>query len=288
MAALALVYKADMTDGQDKSSEELAAETGRPKSLIVLRAPDSAATSSDDELIARLALGDTESLEILYKRHTSTLLGVAGAVLRDRALAEDVVHDVFVALGERVQSYRPERGSVPAWLATITRNLAIDRARRHARTSSTTIEVALRCVADETRSPEMSAEWTMTHPRIARAIDRLTADQRRTLEVMFFDGLSFAEVAEAEGTPIGTVKSRAARAIAALRDELRDDRPRRRRRPRKLGEAITSSERAPAVVPTRSTIPPVSDVYVADEAGADEADEEPVPNTPRVAYLHGT
>jgi RNA polymerase sigma-70 factor (ECF subfamily) len=282
-----LAYMTETAD-EGLSLQEMPVDSERPKSLIVLKGPD-AGSCSDDELIARLMLGDAEALEILYRRHATAMISVAASVLRDRSSSEDVVHDVFVLLGERVQSYRPDRGTVAAWLSTITRNLAIDRARRQARTSSTTIETALRSVADETRSPEMSAEWTMTHPRIARAIERLTADQRRTLEVMFFDGLSFAEVAEAEGTPIGTVKSRAARAIAALRDELRDDRPRHRRRARRTGgqtpisHAPESAQEPPPQAATSarapSTIPPVSDVYVTDVAI--DAD----PYTPRVAYL---
>src|SRR4051794_2975511 len=86
-------------------------------------------TSTDMELLAKIAGGDPSAIGELYDRHISTLFPIALRILRERAEAEDVIHDSFVAVNERASQYMPERGSVIAWLVTLVRNLSIDRTR---------------------------------------------------------------------------------------------------------------------------------------------------------------
>lgn len=176
-------------------------------------------TSTDAELLGRIARGDVEALGALYDRYQTTLFPVALRILRVRAEAEDVLHDAFVIVNERAAQYAPERGSVSAWLVTLVRNLCIDRARRRDRRGA----LADRYIAKEetvSATPESLAEEGSSRERVRRALAALPDAQRETLLVAFWEGLSYPEIAEREGVPLGTVKSRAARAMAALREAL--------------------------------------------------------------------
>src|SRR5690242_16252718 len=87
----------------------------------------------DVELLRRVAEGDAAAVGALYDRYAATLLPLALRILRNRAEAEDVLHDAFVAVSDRAGQYAAERGSVIAWLVTLVRNLSIDRTRRRDR-----------------------------------------------------------------------------------------------------------------------------------------------------------
>jgi RNA polymerase sigma-70 factor (ECF subfamily) len=173
----------------------------------------------DQELLARIARGDAEALGALYDEYSKLLFPIALRIMRVRAEAEDVLHDAFVVVSERAAQYAPNRGSVPSWLVTLVRNLAIDRARRRDRRG-----VLLRregaLSGSETRTPEALVEESTERARVRRALDALPEAQRETLLVAFFEGLSYPEIAERDGVPLGTIKSRAARAMAALREAL--------------------------------------------------------------------
>ena len=177
----------------------------------------------DASAMARILAGDEAALAVLYDRHAPFVLGVALKITRDQNEAEDVVHDAFVAIVERADQFRPERGSLIAWLVTTVRNLALDRARRRSRRAQI-LEEELRHEPTEPVSDPESLSW-LTHRRTAvlAALEGVPDEQRRTLEIAFFEGLSYPEIAQREGVPLGTVKSRAARALAALRAVLEGD-----------------------------------------------------------------
>jgi RNA polymerase sigma-70 factor (ECF subfamily) len=176
--------------------------------------------SADVELVRRVASGDVAAVGLLYDRYASTLLPVALRILRERAEAEDVLHDAFVAVSDRAGQYVPERGSVVAWLVTLVRNLSIDRTRRRDRRGTLARDVIAHEPAPSTRSPETQAADAAQREQVRRALASLPDVQRETLEIAFFEGLSYPEIAERENVPLGTIKSRAARAIASLREAL--------------------------------------------------------------------
>src|SRR5262245_30665699 len=89
--------------------------------------------AQDARAMLRICKGDDAGLLELYDRYASTALGLALRIVRDSSEAEDIVHDAFVAIVERSDQYRPERGSVASWLVTTVRNLALDRVRRRDR-----------------------------------------------------------------------------------------------------------------------------------------------------------
>jgi RNA polymerase sigma-70 factor (ECF subfamily) len=167
-----------------------------------------------------IASGETAALSALYDRYASTLFPLALRILRDPNEAEDVLHDAFVAINERAGQYAPERGPVVAWLVTTVRNLGIDRARRRQRRSAIAHDVLRHEPPPSGRDPERLTAEAAERAGIRRALASLPDAQRQTLEVAFFEGLSYPEIAARENVPVGTIKSRAARALAALRDAL--------------------------------------------------------------------
>jgi RNA polymerase sigma-70 factor (ECF subfamily) len=174
----------------------------------------------DAEAMRRIREGDEHAIGELYDRYSPVALGMALKIIREEGEAEDIVHDAFVAVVERADQYRPERGSVVAWLVTTVRNLALDRARRRIRRAQITDEELRHEPAEPIADPELLS-WLQAERRAVRkALDALSPAQRNTLEIAFFEGLSYPEIAERESVPLGTVKSRAARALAALRAVL--------------------------------------------------------------------
>ena len=177
-------------------------------------------TRADAELLGLIAGGDVRAVGDLYDRHSPTLFPIALRIVRDRAEAEDVLHDAFVAVNERANQYSAERGSVIAWLVTLVRNLSIDRTRRRERRGALARDVLPHEPPASVRDPERLTSDASEREKIRRALGTLPEAQRQTLEVAFFEGLSYPEIAARENVPLGTIKSRAARALAALREAL--------------------------------------------------------------------
>jgi len=172
--------------------------------------------------MTRVASGDQDAVAGLYDRYSHVLLPVALRILGSRADAEDVLHDAFVTLPDRARHYSADRGSVAAWLTILVRNLSLDRARRRGVRQALTREVAesTQPPAEWSRDPETAAHLASKSERVRRALQSLPDVQRATLLTAFFEGLSYPEIAARDGVSVGTVKSRAARALAALREAL--------------------------------------------------------------------
>jgi RNA polymerase sigma-70 factor (ECF subfamily) len=176
--------------------------------------------ASDAELLHRVAVGDGAAIGLLYDRYAGVLMGLATRILRDRTDAEDLLHDAFVIVSDRARQYDSARGSVASWLITLVRNLSIDRMRRRDRRGVLVREVLASEPAPVLTSPEELAGVAAERKTVLRALSSLPDVQRATLERAFFEGLSYSEIAEREGVPLGTVKSRAARALRALHEAL--------------------------------------------------------------------
>jgi RNA polymerase sigma-70 factor (ECF subfamily) len=137
---------------------------------------------------------------------------VALRVLRDPASAEDVLQEIFMQIWRNPDSFVATRGSLGGWLAVVSRNRSIDALRRRRPTESVD-EVAL-------ASPYNLSEEAERHSMIEKArsiIVQLPTEQRKTLEMAFFDGLTHSEIAEMTGDPLGTVKTRIRSALLSLR-----------------------------------------------------------------------
>lgn len=167
------------------------------------------------------ATGAVEPVGLLYDRYAAILLPIARRIAGSREEAEDVLHDLFVSLPERAKSYTTARGRVGAWLIIVVRNLALDRVRRRDRRTALQHENSE--PPPTPRSPESGADLSLRAPALHATVAGLPAVQREVLELAFFEGLAYGEIAERLKIPLGTVKTRVARAIAKLRDVIRDD-----------------------------------------------------------------
>jgi RNA polymerase sigma-70 factor (ECF subfamily) len=166
--------------------------------------------------MSAIAGGAVEAVGVLYDRHSSILFPIARRIAKGEA--EDVLHDVFVSLPDRAKSYTAARGNVAAWLIIVVRNLALDRVRRRGRHAEIEREVAE--PAPPAPSPEATADLSLRSTKLHAALAELTALERETLDAAFYEGLTYSEIAERQGVPLGTVKSRVARAFAELRKVL--------------------------------------------------------------------
>ncbi len=164
--------------------------------------------------------GDDAALAELYDRYATTALGMALKIVRDQSEAEDVVHDAFIAVVERADQFRPECGSLVSWLITMVRNLALDRSRRRVRRAQITEDELRHEPSPRGLDPEQISWAAREREAVRSAMTKLSASQRETLEIAFFEGLSYPEIAARENVALGTVKSRASRALAALRAAL--------------------------------------------------------------------
>jgi RNA polymerase sigma-70 factor, ECF subfamily len=179
-------------------------------------------TVADGQIMARVASGDRDAIAALYDRYAAVLLPVALRILGSRADAEDVLHDAFVTLADRARHYSADRGSVAAWLTILVRNLSLDRARRRVVRQTLAREAgeSTQPPSEWSRDPEVAAHLASKSERVRRALQSLPEVQRATLQTAFFEGLSYPEIAARDGVSLGTVKSRAARALATLRAAL--------------------------------------------------------------------
>jgi RNA polymerase sigma factor (sigma-70 family) len=168
----------------------------------------------DDGLAARFAAGDESALREAYDRYGRAVFHLATTTLSSRDDAEDVTQTTFVAAWLGRETYDPARGSLLGWLLGIARRKVVDR---------------LRALAREQRVAETVRHLPVTPPSAAgpdQVVDRLVmadelarlpTDQRRMLELAFYDDLTHQQIAQATGVPLGTVKSHIRRGMESLR-----------------------------------------------------------------------
>src|SRR5258706_4495887 len=167
-------------------------------------AADASTDDADDEvLVAAMAAGDHGALATLYERHSALLLGLALKIVRERREAEDLLHDVFLEAWRSAKDFDPRRGRVRTWLAIRMRSRALDL-QKSARVARNTGDGGLDLLVDESEgvSPD--------HRRVRSALAELGQDQRRVLELAYFEGLSCSEIAQRVAVPLRTVQSRVA------------------------------------------------------------------------------
>jgi RNA polymerase sigma-70 factor (ECF subfamily) len=167
----------------------------------------------DAELVAAIARGDRGALASLYDRHAGILLGLAMRIVRERREAEDLLHDVFLEVWRSAKDFDPKRGRVRTWLAIRMRSRALDH-QKSARVSRNAGDAGLDLLVDDAEhaSPD--------HARVRAALAALGPEQRRVLELAYFEGLSCTEIAARVSIPVGTVKSRIAAGLDRLRNGL--------------------------------------------------------------------
>jgi RNA polymerase sigma-70 factor (ECF subfamily) len=176
----------------------------------------SAEPIADADLMAALVRGERDALAALYDRHAGLLLALAVRILEDRSHAEELLHDVFLEAWHHARDFDPSRGTVRAWLVTRTRSRALDQRGARARQARLAEQAARESgeVAGSEAAPPLDAA------RLRGQIVRLPSELVAVLELAYFEGLSSTEIAQALDVPVGTVKSRVARALAVLREQM--------------------------------------------------------------------
>jgi RNA polymerase sigma factor (sigma-70 family) len=171
---------------------------------------------SDETLLAGLGSGDPDAAAAFVRRFQSRVYGLALTMLHDPGLAEDVAQETFVRAWRSAGTYDARRGRVPTWLLTIARNVALDRARLRSATPLEPDAIVARLDAPE---PQAGLDLP-DRERLRTALAALPDDQRRALVLAAYGGRTAREIAQLDGLPLGTVKTRIRAAMTKLRATL--------------------------------------------------------------------
>ncbi|RRV09326.1 sigma-70 family RNA polymerase sigma factor [Pseudomonas sp. v388] len=168
------------------------------------------------------ARGERQALHRLYQQESARLLGVVQRIVRDNALAEDIVHDAFLKIWTGAGSFDASRGSARGWMFSVTRHLALNRLRNTAR------EVRMDEDVDEDHQAQATLEgwqetgdafdWRVNPGRIHSCLEQLEPVRRNCVFHAYVDGYSHQEIAVKIGAPLGTVKAWIKRSLKALRE----------------------------------------------------------------------
>jgi RNA polymerase sigma-70 factor (ECF subfamily) len=179
--------------------------------------PAPAERSSDGELLQRIADGDREAFDVLYRRYVRPVFALALRRLGDRGRAEDATQETFTSIWRSAASYRAERGPGAPWLYAVARNAIVDRARAK---SEAPTEVPDEASSEPGPSDEAERSWVGW--RVHRAMQELPEHERPLLELAYWGGLSQSEIADFLNIPLGTVKTRTRSALGRLADALEE------------------------------------------------------------------
>lgn len=182
------------------------------------------------DLLSRVALGDRVAFDTLYRQSSPHLLAVILRIQGNRALAEDILQEVYVNVWRAAQSFNPALSQASTWLSSVARNRAIDSLRRRqsepGTVSSTRVDQhndesdMLDEVASDTLGPQALLERAGEARQIQHCLKGLSGEQKHSLALAFYQGLTHAEVAEHLGQPLGTVKSWVRRGLLSLKSCL--------------------------------------------------------------------
>ncbi len=170
------------------------------------------------EALARVADGDRDALQQVYKDTSAKLYGVCLRILNDRGEAEDVLQDTYLTIWRRAGAFQPERGLSPiTWLVAIARNKSIDKLRSTARPRAMRpLDEAAEAV-DSGPAPSASVEAADDAASLERCLAQLDPQHAEVVRTAFFDGVTYEMLAARVGAPLGTVKSWIRRSLQRLR-----------------------------------------------------------------------
>jgi len=175
-------------------------------------APARGNSADDMKLVARIRAGDQQAMSELYDRYAKVVYAVALRVLQDASAAEDVLQDIFMQLWRKPDAFDGSRGTLAAWLAVISRHRSIDRLRQ--RRPELNIE---ECMIAGGPDLQDEAERNLVVEKVRSVLAEMNPDQRRALELAYFEGLTHTEIAEKTGEPLGTIKTRIRTGLQQLR-----------------------------------------------------------------------
>lgn len=181
--------------------------------------------SADLRLVMAIGAGDEEAFRGLFRRYAPAAAALARRVVRQQQLAEEIVQEAFMAIWRNPGAYDAERGSVRAWLMGMVHHRAVDAVRReeaHRRRADEAIGSMRDEVSDHAEEVVGEVGRPEERRQVRAALDDLPPEQRQVLSLMYFDGLTQTQIAEREGLPLGTVKSRTLLGMRRMRVALGD------------------------------------------------------------------
>ncbi len=175
---------------------------------------------SAEDLLVAAARGDEPAFSLLVGRIRPQVLRVAQGIVRDPSMAEEVTQEVLTEIWVKADRFDPERGNVGGWISTLARRRAVDRVRSEQASRNRDDRVARR---DQERDVDVVAEEVeirLEHWQVRQALAELSERQREAIELAYFSGYTYRDVARVLGIPEGTAKSRLRDGLARLRESL--------------------------------------------------------------------
>jgi RNA polymerase sigma-70 factor (ECF subfamily) len=165
--------------------------------------------------------GEQDAVGALYDRYGGVAYGLAYRVANDATLAEDIVQEAFVSVWKQAPRFDPARGQVRSWLLTIVHHKAVDAVRRRANRPERALPDSAEDFIASHGRPEEEAEFASDAAAVREAVRLVPEDQRRTIEMAYFEGLTPVEIAERMNVPLGSVKSRLRIGLEKMREYLK-------------------------------------------------------------------
>ena len=228
MTSKAASYSLNMVGREPKSTEDEASSAdgfvdGVTSKRGIADTPRTAVTPSDELLIEQLRNKSQDALALLFRRYARIVRSVAFRILRDPAEADDLLQEVFLFIFRKWSLFDASRGSARSWIVQVTYHRAIDR-RRHLASrrfySNSELDESI-LTADElmmdTTFYERTVEGCLGEETLKRIEEELSSDQRKTIQLYFFDGYSFDEIAELTGQTIGNIRNHYYRGLERIR-----------------------------------------------------------------------
>ena len=178
--------------------------------------------ATSEQLLVDAAAGDQLAFTALVERIRPQALRVARGVVRDPSIAEEVAQEVLTEVWLKADRFDPAKGTVVGWVATLTRRRAVDRVRSEQAGRDRDDRVARRSQMREVDVVADEVELRLEHWQVRRALTELSDRQREAIELAYFAGHTYRDVARVLGIPEGTAKSRLRDGLLRLREVLAD------------------------------------------------------------------
>ena len=171
------------------------------------------------DLLAKSALGDRKAFAEVYDATKSKLFAVSLRIVRERHLAEEVLQDSFVSIWNHAADYAQAKSAPTTWMSAIVRNRSLDIVRRTREEPDVDDKLAAN-LEDESASPAREMQKRAEAHSLRECLGELEAEQRQSIALAFYQGLSHSELADHLRRPLGTVKTHIRRGLLKLRDCL--------------------------------------------------------------------
>lgn len=183
-----------------------------------------AAEVSDESLLSQICIGDRDALAVLFERYARLTRSVAVRILRDTAEAEDLVQELFLFIQRKCGIFDGSKSTARSWIVQMAYHRALDR-RRYLKSREFYAQPffqpnGAQVVGKRTSESDYSAEIVFGRNGLDKIVDSLSADQRETLRLHFFEGYTLAEVSEKLAQPLGNVRHHYYRALDRLRKQM--------------------------------------------------------------------